>query len=237
MFRLSRLGSSAASTIQGGRQGWQLSRSGPIASSPTAPLISRATRSRRSTATSARWTRRATMSARVHRRRYRSVDFGKKVMLPAGVVNNVDVDTETVFVNRTKDEIKNSPEFDPDQVPRRHSAASSATTTARADAGWRNDEGAVSKKSWPHPLPGLDASVRRLCILERRIATRRRPGRDRPVYPRRARKTLCHILEEPMSIADLSIADQLAQSGVREPPRRQARVTLCANAALSTVRN
>jgi hypothetical protein len=38
--------------------------------------------------------------------------FGKKVMLPAGVVRDVDLDTETVFVNRTKDQIKNAPEFD-----------------------------------------------------------------------------------------------------------------------------
>ena len=38
--------------------------------------------------------------------------FGKKVMLPAGVVKNVDHDDETIFVNQTKDEIKNAPEFD-----------------------------------------------------------------------------------------------------------------------------
>ncbi len=38
--------------------------------------------------------------------------FGKKVLLPAGVVDRVDLDTETVFVSRTKDEIKNAPEFD-----------------------------------------------------------------------------------------------------------------------------
>jgi hypothetical protein len=38
--------------------------------------------------------------------------FGKKVMLPAGVVRDADPDTETVFVNRTKDQIKNAPEFD-----------------------------------------------------------------------------------------------------------------------------
>ena len=38
--------------------------------------------------------------------------FGKKVMLPAGVVQSVSVDEEKVFVDRTKDEIKNSPEFD-----------------------------------------------------------------------------------------------------------------------------
>ena len=38
--------------------------------------------------------------------------FGKKVLLPAGVIRDVDLDTETVFVNRTKDQIKNAPEFD-----------------------------------------------------------------------------------------------------------------------------
>jgi hypothetical protein len=38
--------------------------------------------------------------------------FGKKVMLPAGVVRDIDFDTETIFVERTKDEIKNAPEFD-----------------------------------------------------------------------------------------------------------------------------
>jgi hypothetical protein len=38
--------------------------------------------------------------------------FGKKVMLPAGVIDRVDFDDERVFVDRTKDEIKNAPEFD-----------------------------------------------------------------------------------------------------------------------------
>jgi hypothetical protein len=38
--------------------------------------------------------------------------FGKKVMLPAGLIRDIDPDTETIFVNRTKDEIKNAPEFD-----------------------------------------------------------------------------------------------------------------------------
>ena len=43
--------------------------------------------------------------------------FGKKVMLPAGVVQRVDPESETVFVNRNKDEIKNAPEFDLDADP------------------------------------------------------------------------------------------------------------------------
>jgi hypothetical protein len=42
--------------------------------------------------------------------------FGKKVMLPAGVVQQVDPENETIFVNRTKDEIKSAPEFDQNDV-------------------------------------------------------------------------------------------------------------------------
>jgi hypothetical protein len=38
--------------------------------------------------------------------------FGKKVVLPAGIITSVNFDDETVFVNRTKEEIKNAPPFD-----------------------------------------------------------------------------------------------------------------------------
>jgi len=38
--------------------------------------------------------------------------FGKKVMLPAGVIDRVDEADEKVWVNRTKDQIKDAPEFD-----------------------------------------------------------------------------------------------------------------------------
>ena len=38
--------------------------------------------------------------------------FGKKVMLPTGVIERVDLEDEKVYVNRTKDEIKNAPEYD-----------------------------------------------------------------------------------------------------------------------------
>jgi hypothetical protein len=38
--------------------------------------------------------------------------LGKKVMLPAGVIDRVDADDEKVYVTRTKDQIKNAPEFD-----------------------------------------------------------------------------------------------------------------------------
>jgi hypothetical protein len=33
-------------------------------------------------------------------------------VLPAGVIRDVDLDAEMVFVDLTKDEIKNAPEFD-----------------------------------------------------------------------------------------------------------------------------
>jgi PRC-barrel domain len=38
--------------------------------------------------------------------------FGKKVLLPSGLIERVDRDDETVYVDRTKDEIKEAPEFD-----------------------------------------------------------------------------------------------------------------------------
>lgn len=50
--------------------------------------------------------------------------LGKKVMLPAGVISRVDLDTETVFVNRTKEQIKNAPEYDAERD--------------RKDAGYRD---------------------------------------------------------------------------------------------------
>src|SRR3954462_12433037 len=38
--------------------------------------------------------------------------FGKKVMLPASVVTQVDAEQRKLYVSRTKQEIKNAPEFD-----------------------------------------------------------------------------------------------------------------------------
>jgi hypothetical protein len=37
--------------------------------------------------------------------------FGKQVMLPAGVIDRIDLEDETVWVTRTKDEIKAAPEY------------------------------------------------------------------------------------------------------------------------------
>ena len=47
--------------------------------------------------------------------------FGRKVVIPAGAIERIDPDEEKIFVSMTKDEIKNSPEFDPEK-------------------GWRTDE-------------------------------------------------------------------------------------------------
>lgn len=41
--------------------------------------------------------------------------FGKKVLLPAGVIDRIDSADEKIYVSRTKDEIKNAPEFDADR--------------------------------------------------------------------------------------------------------------------------
>jgi hypothetical protein len=40
--------------------------------------------------------------------------FGKQVLLPAGTIEQIDMENERVIVSRTKDEIKNAPEFDPE---------------------------------------------------------------------------------------------------------------------------
>jgi hypothetical protein len=40
--------------------------------------------------------------------------FGRKVLLPAGTVERVDHDERKVYVDRTKEQIKDSPEYDPD---------------------------------------------------------------------------------------------------------------------------
>jgi hypothetical protein len=42
--------------------------------------------------------------------------FGKKILLPAGVIDRVDRDDERVYVNRTKRDIERAPEYDEDRV-------------------------------------------------------------------------------------------------------------------------
>ena len=65
--------------------------------------------------------------------------FGKKVLLPAGVIQSVNVEDERVMVNRTKDQIENAPEFDED----RH-----RDETYRSDVGTYYDEGGRGYRDW-----------------------------------------------------------------------------------------
>jgi hypothetical protein len=41
--------------------------------------------------------------------------FGKKRMIPAGVVQRIDPDDKKVYVNMTKDQIKQAPDYDADR--------------------------------------------------------------------------------------------------------------------------
>jgi hypothetical protein len=65
--------------------------------------------------------------------------FGKKVLLPEGVIRDVDFDTETVFVNRTKDEIKNAPAFDHDRLLDETYRSTIGSYYGPGGAGYRDD--------------------------------------------------------------------------------------------------
>ncbi len=42
--------------------------------------------------------------------------FGHRVLLPAGTVTHIDHTDRRVYVDRTKEQVKSAPEYDPDQV-------------------------------------------------------------------------------------------------------------------------
>ena len=62
--------------------------------------------------------------------------FGKKVLLPAGVIDRIDRDDEKVYVHRTKDEIKNAPEFDEDRLDESY-RSELGTYYGPGGRGWR----------------------------------------------------------------------------------------------------
>jgi hypothetical protein len=41
--------------------------------------------------------------------------LGRKVILPAQTIERIDLDNRLVYIDRTKEEIKNAPEFDPER--------------------------------------------------------------------------------------------------------------------------
>ena len=64
--------------------------------------------------------------------------FGKKVMLPAGVLSRIDPDETKVYVNRTKEQIKNSPEFDPDGYRNETYRNELGSYYGQGGAGWQD---------------------------------------------------------------------------------------------------
>jgi hypothetical protein len=60
--------------------------------------------------------------------------FGRKVIVPAGIVDRIDRDEECVYVNRTKEQIKNAPELDEER---------------RADGAYRDQLGTYYGPSGP----------------------------------------------------------------------------------------
>jgi hypothetical protein len=66
--------------------------------------------------------------------------FGKKVLLPAGVLRDADFDDEKVFVNRTKDQIKKAPEFDADRYRDEAYRSEVGGYYGPGGAGYRDEE-------------------------------------------------------------------------------------------------
>ena len=69
--------------------------------------------------------------------------FGRKVMLPAGVIRSIDETDERVFVNRTKGQIKNSPEFDDSMVK---------DDSYRSQLGLYYGPGGEGHRDWDDPV-------------------------------------------------------------------------------------
>jgi hypothetical protein len=65
--------------------------------------------------------------------------FGRKVMLPAGVVSGVDHQNKRVFVDRMKDQIKNAPEFDDTMLEDLKYRENLGTYYGEEGPGWYNN--------------------------------------------------------------------------------------------------
>jgi hypothetical protein len=64
--------------------------------------------------------------------------FGKKMLLPAGVIQDVDPDAQTVMINRSKDEIKNAPELDETRYREETYRSEIGGYYGPGGAGWRD---------------------------------------------------------------------------------------------------
>ena len=75
--------------------------------------------------------------------------FGRKVMLPAGVVERIDTAEKKIYVDRTKDQIKDAPEYD----------------GLADDAEYRDRLGGYYTETYNLRTPGCDlARYRHLCL-------------------------------------------------------------------------
>jgi hypothetical protein len=59
--------------------------------------------------------------------------FGKQRMLPAGVIDRIDYDGRQVFVNLTKDQVRDAPDYD---------------ATRDQDEAYRSDLGSYYGRFW-----------------------------------------------------------------------------------------
>jgi hypothetical protein len=69
--------------------------------------------------------------------------FGKKVMLPAGTIQRIDENEKKVWVNRTKDQIKNAPEYDEKEM---------GETGRRHEIGSYYGAGGPGYRDWDDPM-------------------------------------------------------------------------------------
>ena len=79
------------------------------------------------------------------RRQHRAMDLRQEGLLPVGVINRIDEIEQMIFVNVTKDQIKNAPEFDESRfhdLAHREEFAARTTVAARAGPDYgKSDRG------------------------------------------------------------------------------------------------
>ena len=66
--------------------------------------------------------------------------FGKKVLLPTGVIDRIDPIEENVYVHRMKDEINNAPEYDDSLADDASYRERVGSYYGSGGAGWRDSD-------------------------------------------------------------------------------------------------
>jgi hypothetical protein len=73
--------------------------------------------------------------------------FGRRVVLPAGLIERLDINDRRVFVRLAKDEIKNAPEFD--ESTYRDTAYRDQVGSYYARGGFAGDPDETPPTGWP----------------------------------------------------------------------------------------